>query len=160
MLSGTYNADPHPGNVLILPDGRLGLLDYGMVGRLSPKDRETVAKTIVALSDKDKKATAKLYRDNGYKASFRDSETPDDAILHRFASFHLDRIDLSPLKLDNGETLDTMELLRSTREIAVPSWVEEGRRLGGLLLGVNAQTVRPISLAKEWRPIAKETLKK
>ena len=36
--SGLYNADPHPGNVLILPDGRLGLLDYGLVGRLSKKD--------------------------------------------------------------------------------------------------------------------------
>ena len=31
LLLGTYNADPHPGNVVILPDGRLRLLDYGMV---------------------------------------------------------------------------------------------------------------------------------
>jgi len=160
LLSGTYNADPHPGNVLILPDGRLGLLDYGMVGRLSPEDRETVAEIILALSNKDKAATAKLYRDNGYKATFRDDDTPlDDAILHRFASFHLDRIDLSPLTLDNGETVDTMELLRSTRERVVPSFVEEGRRLGGLLMGVNAQAARPISLAKEWRPIAKQALR-
>lgn len=160
MLSGTYNADPHPGNILILPDGRLGLLDYGMVGRLSSKDRETVAETILALSNKDKATTAKIYREKGYKASFRDGTEPDDAVLHRFASFHLDRIDLSPLTLDNGDTVDTLELLRSTREIAVPSWVEEGRRLGGLLLGVNAQAARPISLAKEWKPIAKEALKK
>jgi len=160
LLSGTYNADPHPGNILILPDGRLGLLDYGMVGRLSPKDRETVARTILALSNKDKAATAKLYRDSGYKVSFTDGRTVDDAVLHRFASFHLDRIDLSPLTLDNGETVDLMELLQSTRERVVPSWVEEGRRLGGLLMGVNAQAARPISLAKEWRPIAKEALRK
>jgi len=160
LLSGTYNADPHPGNVLILPDGRLGLLDYGMVGRLSPKDRETAAEIILALSNNDKAATAKLYRDNGYKATFRDGSTPlDDAILHRFASFHLDRIDLSPLTLDNGETVDTMELLRSTRERVVPGFVEEGRRLGGLLMGVNAQAARPISLAKEWSPIAKQALR-
>mmetsp|Transcript_20040 Transcript_20040/g.28393 ORF Transcript_20040/g.28393 Transcript_20040/m.28393 type:complete len:250 (-) Transcript_20040:710-1459(-) len=56
LLSGTYNADPHPGNILILPDGRLALLDCGMVGRLSPKDRETEAETILALSNKDKAA--------------------------------------------------------------------------------------------------------
>ncbi|EEC48574.1 predicted protein, partial [Phaeodactylum tricornutum CCAP 1055/1] len=31
MQDGVFNADPHPGNVLVLPDGRLGLLDYGMV---------------------------------------------------------------------------------------------------------------------------------
>merc|ERR1712127_111692 len=160
LLSGTYNADPHPGNALILPDGRLGLLDYGMVGRLSSEDRLTAAETILALSNKDKAATAKLYRDNGYKVSFRDGGAVDDAVLHRFASFHLDRIDLSPLTLDNGETVDLMEMLRSARERAVPMWVEEGRRLGGLLMGVNAQAARPISLAKEWRPIAKEALSK
>ncbi|KAL3809550.1 hypothetical protein ACHAXA_001824 [Cyclostephanos tholiformis] len=160
LLSGTYNADPHPGNILILPDGRLGLLDYGMVGRLSIEDRKTVAKTIMALSDNDKRATAKIYRENGYKVSFRDTEHVDDATLHRFASFHLDRFDLSPLTLDNGEVIDTLELFRNTREKVVPSFVEEGRRLGGLLMGVTAQAARPISLAKEWRPIAQDLLKK
>jgi predicted unusual protein kinase regulating ubiquinone biosynthesis (AarF/ABC1/UbiB family) len=160
LLSGTYNADPHPGNVLILPDGRLGLLDYGMVGRLSSRDRETVAETIMALSDNDKTATAKIYRENGYKASFRDDGHVDDATLHRFATFHLDRIDLSPLTLDNGEVIDTLELFRNTREKVVPGFIEEGRRLGGLLMGVNAQAARPISLAKEWRPIAQQALKK
>ncbi len=160
LLSGTYNADPHPGNILILPDGRLGLLDYGMVGRLSSRDRETVAETIMALSDNDKTATAKIYRENGYKASFRDDGHVDDATLHRFATFHLDRINLSPLTLDNGEVIDTLELFRNTREKVVPGFIEEGRRLGGLLMGVNAQAARPISLAKEWRPIAQQALKK
>ena len=159
ILSGTYNADPHPGNILLLPDGRLGLLDYGMVGRLSPKDRETVAETIVALSDNDKAATAKLYRENGYKATLKNGKDVDDAVLHRFASFHFDKIDLSPLTLDNGEKMDIMEVFRSNREKAVPTWVEEGRRLGGLLVGVSAQAARPISLAKEWRPIAKQALR-
>ena len=65
---------------MILPDGRLGLLDYGMVGRLSSKDRVNVAETIVALSDKDKAATAKLYRENGYKATYENGDA-DDAIV-------------------------------------------------------------------------------
>ncbi len=160
LLSGTYNADPHPGNVLILPDGRLGLLDYGMVGRLSPQDREIVAQTVIALSENDKATTAKIYRENGFEVTFRGDEHVDDAVLHRFASFHLDRIDLSPLTLDDGETVDMMDFLRSTRERVVPTFVEEARRLGGLLMGVGAQAARPISLAKEWRPIAKKALNK
>lgn len=122
---------------MLLPDGRLGLLDYGLVGRLSSKDRQTIAETVVALSDKDKKKTAEIYRDNGYSASFRgSSEDLDDAVMHRFASFHFDKIDLSPLTLDNGETVDLMELMKSTREGSVPAFVEEGRRLGGLLWGL------------------------
>ena len=70
LLSGTYNADPHPGNVVILPDGRLRLLDYGMVGRLPLRDHETIAKTIVALSDNDK-TTARINQENGYKDKVR-----------------------------------------------------------------------------------------
>lgn len=149
----------HPGNVLIMEDGRLGLLDYGMVGRLSQKDRQAVAKTILSVSRRNKAETARIYSENGYKAEFRDGTRADTSVLHRFASFHFDRIDLSPLTLDNGETVDTMELLRSTREKAVPKFVEEGRRLGGLLMGVSAQAARPISLSKEWRPIAERVLR-
>ena len=94
---------------------------------MSLRDRETVAETIVALSDHDKTTTARIYRENGYKATFRDKEHVEDATLHRFATFHLDRIDLSSLTLDDGEVIDTMELFRSAREKAVPSFVEEGR---------------------------------
>ena len=53
-----------------------------MVGRLSPHDREAIAKTIVALSNNDKKTTASILRENGYAATFRDNENVDDATLH------------------------------------------------------------------------------
>ena len=140
-------------------DGKLGLLDYGMVGTLSKSDRHAVARTILALSKRDKAETARIYTQHGYRAEFKDGTTADTAVLHRFASFHLDRIDLSPLTLDSGETVDTLELLRSTREKAVPKFVEEGRRLGGLLMGVSTQAARPISLSKEWKPIAERVLR-
>mmetsp|Transcript_38579 Transcript_38579/g.71315 ORF Transcript_38579/g.71315 Transcript_38579/m.71315 type:complete len:395 (-) Transcript_38579:315-1499(-) len=159
LKDGVYNADPHPGNIVVMEDGKLGLLDYGMVGRLSAESRETVAKTVVALSRKDKKEAARLYRDAGYKATSWDGEIIDDGILHRFATFHLDKIDLSPVTLENGEKADILRLLRSVRERAVPVWVEEARRLGGLLMGVSAQAARPISLAKEWEAIATTSLR-
>jgi len=78
-----------------------------MVGRLSPHDREAIAKTIVALSNNDKQTTARILRENGYAATFRDNENVDDATLHRFATFCLDKFDLSPITLDNGEVVDT-----------------------------------------------------
>lgn len=37
---------PHPGNVLLLPDGTLGLIDYGMVGRLAPAERQAIARVV------------------------------------------------------------------------------------------------------------------
>jgi ubiquinone biosynthesis protein len=36
LVDGHFHADPHPGNVLILRDGRIGLIDFGATGRLDP----------------------------------------------------------------------------------------------------------------------------
>lgn len=47
--AGFFHGDPHPGNVIILPNGALGLLDFGMVGRLSPEIRYHLASMIIAL---------------------------------------------------------------------------------------------------------------
>ena len=36
LQDGVFHADPHPGNVMLLADGRLALIDFGAVGRLDP----------------------------------------------------------------------------------------------------------------------------
>ena len=129
-----------------------------MVGRLSTEDTETVAKVVLALSQNNKKEAARLYRDGGYRATWREGAIVDDAILHRFATIHLDKFDLSPITMEGGDKVDTISLFRSLRERAVPIWISEAARLGGLLMGVSAQAARPISLSKEWAPIAAQTL--
>jgi ubiquinone biosynthesis protein len=53
LLDGVFHADPHPGNVLVTPDGRLALLDFGSVGRLSVKRREQVLVVLGSLVDAD-----------------------------------------------------------------------------------------------------------
>jgi ubiquinone biosynthesis protein len=49
LFDGFFHGDPHPGNVLALPDGNLALLDFGMVGRLSPEMKDHFASFVVAL---------------------------------------------------------------------------------------------------------------
>merc|ERR1719492_461682 len=34
-----FNSDPHPGNILLLPDGRVGLIDFGLCCRMQPEER-------------------------------------------------------------------------------------------------------------------------
>ncbi|MEM7454149.1 MAG: AarF/UbiB family protein [Planctomycetota bacterium] len=50
---GFFHADPHPGNILILPDGRIGLFDFGMVGRISEQLREDIGSMLVAIVHQD-----------------------------------------------------------------------------------------------------------
>jgi ubiquinone biosynthesis protein len=53
MLEGTFHADPHPGNVLVLDDGRLGLLDFGSVGRIDRGLRSALQRLLLALDKGD-----------------------------------------------------------------------------------------------------------
>ncbi|MDZ4849134.1 MAG: AarF/UbiB family protein [Pirellulaceae bacterium] len=53
FVKGIYHADPHPGNVLVLDDGSLGLLDFGMVGRIDDTLRETIEEMLLAIASAD-----------------------------------------------------------------------------------------------------------
>jgi ubiquinone biosynthesis protein len=53
LVAGVFHADPHPGNVLLLDDNRLGLLDFGSVGRLDTAVREALQRLLVALDRGD-----------------------------------------------------------------------------------------------------------
>jgi ubiquinone biosynthesis protein len=51
LVDGLFHADPHPGNVLLTPDRRLGLIDLGMVGRLSASVQEHLFRLMLAIAD-------------------------------------------------------------------------------------------------------------
>lgn len=50
---GFFHGDPHPGNVLILPDNVVCLLDYGMVGRLDPQTKDFFTDILLAIIKRD-----------------------------------------------------------------------------------------------------------
>ena len=49
FVDGFFNGDCHPGNILLLEDGRLGLIDYGQARDLSRENRVKFAELIMAL---------------------------------------------------------------------------------------------------------------
>ncbi len=63
LREGVFHADPHPGNVLVTPEGRLALLDFGSVGRLSAKRREQLLVVLGSLVDADVGAVSDVLMD-------------------------------------------------------------------------------------------------
>lgn len=53
LMDGLFHADPHPGNLLVAPDGRIVLLDFGMCVRVSVEQRATLVRTVMAAIRKD-----------------------------------------------------------------------------------------------------------
>ncbi|TPW75591.1 ABC1 kinase family protein [Schumannella soli] len=58
VIDGVYHSDLHPGNVMVLPDGRPALVDFGAVGRLDRRLRETAQEIVIAYLQSDSQAFA------------------------------------------------------------------------------------------------------
>jgi ubiquinone biosynthesis protein len=57
---GFYHGDPHPGNLVVLPGGAIGLLDFGMVARLDEQLREDIEDLLVAIVSQDSQQLTSL----------------------------------------------------------------------------------------------------
>ena len=60
---GFFHADPHPGNVFYLPGNRLAFIDFGMVGRISPRRRDELLRLLLGLVERQPQAVAEVLLD-------------------------------------------------------------------------------------------------
>jgi ubiquinone biosynthesis protein len=58
LQEGVFHADPHPGNVMLLADGHLALIDFGAVGRLDPVQQAALRDLMAGVSRRDADAVA------------------------------------------------------------------------------------------------------
>ena len=95
---GFYHADPHPGNLLVMDDCRIGLLDCGMVGRIDERLHGDVSELLVALSNLDAEhVTSMILRLGKTPADLDRSALSLDVadFLSYYATQSLDKFDLS-----------------------------------------------------------------
>jgi ubiquinone biosynthesis protein len=118
---GLFHGDPHPGNILVLPENRLALLDFGLVGRLTRTQQELLVTLIVAVALRDPDTMARVLD----KVGGPDSHAPVgalrtdvQAILDRYLGLRLDQIRTATLL---GDLLDlaVRHKIRVPKEYAV-----------------------------------------
>lgn len=63
LVNGFFHADPHPGNMLFLPENRIGMIDFGMVGMLTETRRNQIVDLLHALTRKDEQALLQVLLD-------------------------------------------------------------------------------------------------
>ena len=82
LVDGTLHADPHPGNVLVTDDGRLALLDFGMVTSVPRRMRDRIVKLLLAISDGDGEEAALVLAEMGHPLAGYDAGRFRDDVSH------------------------------------------------------------------------------
>ena len=95
---GHYHADPHPGNIVLLPGNVIGLLDFGMVGRVEERLRESIEEMLLAIVNQDVVILTALIQRIGTAPPGMDAGALSidvaDFVGH-YATQSLDRFDMS-----------------------------------------------------------------
>ncbi|WP_046212792.1 ABC1 kinase family protein [Paenibacillus wulumuqiensis] len=117
FIDGFFHADPHPGNLLALRDGRIAYLDFGMMGRLSSDTKNGMAGFVIALLRKN--------TDSMVRAVMRLGFVPEDINMSALRN-ELERLrekyyDLPFSQIDLGEALNEMFAIIRQYKIDIPT---------------------------------------
>ena len=116
LVDGVFHADPHPGNVMYLPDNRIALIDFGMVGRLSPARRRQIIDLLAGLAGHDEEAMLEVLLD------WRGDEFVDEARLAAdLGEFAFDYTDMQLKDLKIGVLLHRVSAILREHSIVLPS---------------------------------------
>src|SRR6516164_6896632 len=145
---GVFHADPHPGNVLLLTDGRLAMLDFGSVGRLDARQRSALQNLLLAVGRGDPAAL----RDALLELVTRTDEIDEwqlERALGRFVARHL--VGTTP---PTAEMFTDLFRLASQFELAIPAEIATVLRALATLEGTLSLLTPGIDIAAEARQYA------
>ncbi|MBF9220969.1 ABC1 kinase family protein [Hymenobacter ruricola] len=116
---GVFHADPHPGNVLVQPDGTVVLIDFGMVGRLTKQQKYAFAGVFIGMARQDARSMALNFRRLAITAEIPDMrafESDLSQLIEDFATLDVKEMSMSDLA-------DALQGIIYTYKLQVPGAV-------------------------------------
>ncbi|MFN7333794.1 MAG: AarF/UbiB family protein, partial [bacterium] len=108
FIHGLYHADPHPGNIIVQSDGAIGLLDFGMVGRIDDSLRGSIEEMLFAVASQDSALLTSLIKRAGkIPATIDDAQLSNDVadLIATYATQQLESMDLASVLNDATDVL-------------------------------------------------------
>ncbi|PLZ05663.1 ABC1 kinase family protein [Fischerella thermalis] len=99
-IDGFFHADPHPGNIFYLKDGRIALIDCGMMGRLDPRTQQILTEMLLAIVDLDGRRCAQLtlqLADSEEPVILSRLENDYDRMLRKYYNLSLSQMNFSQI---------------------------------------------------------------
>ncbi|QDH70314.1 ABC1 kinase family protein [Marilutibacter alkalisoli] len=153
LEDGFFHADPHPGNLFVLPGGRIGVIDFGMVGRLSTTRRAEVVSLLSGLVERDPDRVTDVLLEWALQPEVDEEQLAIDidAFVDNYHGVSLGDLDLA------GMLLDITGLLRSHR-LALPADLALLIKVCLTLEGLGRSLDPDFDMASQARPFLRRAL--
>jgi ubiquinone biosynthesis protein len=152
VVDGVFHADPHPGNIFLLTDGSLGLLDFGSVGRIDAEMRDALQRLLLAVDRGDPATLTDIMLEIMSRP-----ETLDEDQLHRSLGRFLARHVAAGLTPDARMFTDLFRIV-SDHGLSVPPEIAAVFRSLATVEGTLARLDPGFDLITETRRFAGDTL--
>ncbi|QDZ39850.1 AarF/ABC1/UbiB kinase family protein [Euhalothece natronophila Z-M001] len=148
-LDGFFHADPHPGNIFYLQDGRIALIDCGMIGRLDPRTQQILTEMLLAVVDIDAQRCSELtleLSESAVGVNLTNLENDYDRMLRKYYNLSISQINFSEV------FYEILEVSRKNN-VKLPSnmglYAKSLANLEGLARGFNPE----VNLLEEVKPL-------
>ena len=155
-IDGFFHADPHPGNLFYLKDGRVALLDCGMVGRLDPRTQQILTEMLLAIVDLDGQRCAQLtlqLAESSQPVILSRLENDYDRMLRKYFNLNLSQINFSQI------FYEVLQVARNNK-IRLPSNLGLYAKTLANLEGVTRKFNPEVNLLDEIKPLLTDVFRR
>jgi predicted unusual protein kinase regulating ubiquinone biosynthesis (AarF/ABC1/UbiB family) len=155
-IDGFFHADPHPGNIFYLEDGRLALLDCGMVGRLDPRTQQILTEMLLAIVDLDASRCSQLtleLAEGGQQVNLNRLTNDYDRMLRKYYNRSISQINFSEV------IYEVLQVSRNNK-IGLPSNMGLYAKTLANLEGVARSFYPQVNLLDEIRPLMADVFRR
>jgi ubiquinone biosynthesis protein len=114
---GFFHADPHPGNLLIAPDGRLIFLDFGMVALIRPERRRIFIKVLMSIVGCDVDTLVECFEKLGLEFRQEDIEPLKDELYAALREYQTSELG----QMNVGSAMDSLPKIMQKYNVTVPA---------------------------------------
>ncbi len=155
-IDGFFHADPHPGNIFYLEDGRLALLDCGMIGRLDPRTQQILTEMLLAIVDLDARRCSQLtleLAEGGQQVNLNRLTNDYDTMLRKYYNRSISQINFSEV------IYEVLQVSRNNK-IRLPSNMGLYAKAIANLEGVARGFYPQVNLLDEFRPLMADVFRR
>lgn len=155
-IDGFFHADPHPGNIFYLQDGRIALLDCGMVGRLDPRTQQILTEMLLAIVDLDGRRCSQLtleLAEGGQQVNLNQLTSDYDIMLRKYYNRSISQINFSEV------IYEVLQVSRNNK-IRLPSNMGLYAKTLANLEGVTRGFYPQVNLLDEIRPLMADVFRR